>query len=53
MKSGDLLRHKRHEWLALALSVNERNMSIEFMWLDTSEIESCSMSLFEVLNESR
>jgi len=57
MKSGDLLRHKRHAWLALALSVNERNMSIEFMWLDSSwegdKIESCSMSLFEVLNESR
>ena len=53
MKSGDLLRHKRRGWLALALSVNVYNMSIEFMWLDSNEIESCSMSLFEVISESR
>jgi len=50
MKVGDLLRHKRRGWLALALAVNERNMSIEFMWLDTGEIEHCSMSLLEVIN---
>jgi len=54
MKSGDLLRHKRRGWLALALAVNERNMSIEFMWLDDgNDIDDCSMSLFEVISASR
>ncbi len=56
MKIGDLLRHKRRGWLALALSINRRNMSVEFMWLDDGtgcDIDDCSMSLFEVISESR
>ena len=53
MKVGDLLRHKRRGWLALALAINERNMSVEFMWLEPDgDIDDCSMSLFEVISES-
>ena len=59
MKVGDLLCHKRRGWLALALSINERNMSVEFMWLDEgsffgpNDIDYSAMCLFEVINASR
>ena len=58
MKVGDLLRHKRRGWLALALEINERNMTVEFMWLDSDPgwrhgIDYSAMCLFEVISESR
>ena len=56
MKVGDLLRHKRRGWLALVLSINTRNASVEFMWLDPgafcSDIDFGAMCLFEVISES-
>ncbi len=59
MKVGDLLRHKRRGWLALVLEINERNMTVEFMWLDSDSdhpwrhgIDYSAMCLFEVISES-
>ena len=57
MKVGDLLRHKRRGWLALVLEINERNMAVEFMWLDSGHpwchgIDYSSMRLFEVVSET-
>ena len=61
MKVGDLLRHKRRGWLALVLEINERNMTVEFMWLDSGQprghpwchgIDYSSMRLFEVVSET-
>jgi len=58
MKVGDLVRRKRKGWLAVIVSVNEMNRSATFYWLNAphpwhSRLDDCSMSLLEVVNESR
>jgi len=54
MKTGDLVRRKRKGWLAVIVSVNEMNRSAMFYWINTSGgLDECSMSLLEVVNESR
>ena len=56
MKIGDLVRRKDAGWLALILSLDEHNMTVEFMWLTGDsyhgKVENCSMSLLEVISES-
>ena len=53
MKPGDLVRRMRRGWLALILSIDENNSSAEFVWLDNGETDECSMTLLEVVSESR
>ncbi len=54
MKMGDLVRRKRKGWLAVIVSVDELSQSAMFYWINTSGgLDECSMSLLEVVNESR
>lgn len=56
MKIGDLVRRKRRGWLAIILKVYEKNKSAEIMYADNNcrnKFDHCSMSLLEVINESR
>ena len=61
MKIGDLVRHKRGGDLALVLDIKEvshggaapRKQIYRypvFMWLNTSEIDSCADVFLEVIN---
>ena len=59
MKVGDLVKRRRHGWLAIVLKrVNNtvHGDHITFAHVDTvfsREIDSASTSLFEVVSESR
>mgnify|MGYP003638320823 FL=1 len=54
MKPGDLVRRRRKGWLAVVVSVDEMNQSAMFYWVNTSGgLDECSMSLLEVVNETR
>jgi len=60
MKVGDLVRRKYTNWLGLILATNESDMTAALVWVDScddnepfTEVENCSVSLLEVISESR
>ena len=55
MKVGDLVKRKGKDWIALVIEMKEESgyRYPKFIICDSGEIQSCSLSLLEVISENR